>query len=452
MAKSRDFTAGNPTTLMLKFAWPLILSMVLQNLYNTMDMIIVGRYLGNDALAAVGTTASISMLVLMLISGATMGMSVVVSQFYGAKDEIRVKKAICTSFYLITALSLVFSIIGAVFTMDFLRVMNVPDNIIGDAAVYLRIIFLGSITTALYNMASFIMRSLGDSLTPMITLIISSVLNVGLNILFVAAFGLGVPGVAYATVIATALSAVVCWVILWRKMPIIHPTRETLKPDFEVIKLVVRIGVPSALMSSSMALGNVIIQTVVNGFGPTVMAAYSAATKIEALVAYAPGGLTQGMQVFTGQNVGARQYERVRQGFRSSMKLIVGFSACTLLALVLLGRPLMTIFTSDGGEMVEIGRTYLMISGLGSILCGILFLCRSTLTGAGDAMAAIYISVIELAGRIIGSFVLARYFGYAGAFIGTVTGWLGGAAFGYIRYARGGWTAKGLVKAAETAG
>ena len=446
MTRTRDFTSGNPTPLMLKFAVPMMLTMVLQNLYHTVNMIVVGRFVGQNALAAVGTTGSIAMLVLMLITGATMGMSVVISQFYGAKDIINVKKAIATSFYLIAGLAIVCCGLGAVFTRELLLLTQVPLNIIDDASIYLRIFLIGSILTAMYNMAVAIMRSLGDSMTPMIILLISSVFNIILSVLFVTQFALGVAGVAYATVTATSFSVIASWTIVWKKLPIAHPTRETVKPDPAIIKMVLKIGIPSATQYSSMAFGNVIIQTIINGFGPIVIAGFSAAIRIEMLVANAPGGVTGAMQVFTGQNVGARLYDRVRDGFRSALKVIAIFSICSLTVFIIFGKSLIGIFTTEGGEMIEIGYRYLVISGSGAIFIGIMFLTRAILTGAGDGMAVIYISVIELSMRIAAALILSMYIGYIGVFIATVAGWLAGSSFGYIRYKGGKWTEKGFVK------
>ncbi len=442
---ARDFTTGNPTKQLTMFAMPLVVSMVLQNLYNVADMIVVGRFVGDDALAAVGTTGSLSMLILMLIQGATMGMSVVMSQFYGAKDETRVKKIVVTSFYLITVLAVIFGTIGALLSRQLLQLIQVPDNILNDATTYLRIIFIGSITAAMYNMASQISRAVGDSVTPMIMLIISSILNVGFNILFVTVFDLAVAGVAYGTIIAQLIAAVVCIIHIWRKMPMIHPTRDTIKPDIDIIKMVMKIGIPSALQSSTLAIGQIAVQTIINGFGSTVIAAFTAATKIEALVSYPPGGFTGAMQVFAGQNVGAGNFKRVKQGFKDTLIIILGYSIVSATVMIVFARQLMSLFTTSQGEMLDIGQEYLIIAAIGTVFCGLLQLTKSTLNGAGDAASGVWISVLELLGRIVGAMILAKYVGYIGAFIGGPIGWLIGSAFGTIRYLSGAWKKKRLV-------
>ena len=212
----RDFTAGSPAREMLLFAIPLIGTMILQNLYTTADLVIVGRYIGDSALAAVGATASISAMVLMLIAGATEGMSVIIAQFYGAKDYEKVRRTVTNSLYLIAGMALVFGVLGAVFAKPLLMLIHVtPENgVLELATVYLRIIFLGEVATSLYNMANSLSRALGDSLTPLIVLVVCSIMNVLLNFVFVAKLGMGVEGVAYATILATVCSAAVSWVLM----------------------------------------------------------------------------------------------------------------------------------------------------------------------------------------------------------------------------------------------
>ena len=454
MAKQkRDFTLGNPGNQLLVFAFPLIISMVLQNLYNTADVVIVGRFVGESALAAVGTSSTLMRVMLMLVTGATQGMSVIISQFYGANDEESVKKTITTSFFLIIGISLVLSVLGAVYSRQLLEMIKVPADVLEDATAYLRIILAGTLVTALYNMANFVSRSLGDSVTPTIVLVITSILNVGFNLMFVLIFNLGVVGVAYGTVLATAISAVVCWVIVWHKMPIVRPDSGTIKADPEIVKMVTKIGIPSALQSSTVSIGALLVQSFVNVFGSTVMAAYGAATKIEALVSYPPGGITQAMQVFTGQNVGAGKFERVKQGFKSGLKIIAIYSVISASIMVFGGRTLMSIFSKEAGEMLSIGHIYLAISGVGVFFCGLLFMARSTLIGAGDAAAGVYISSVELVVRIVGAYILSKHtsLGYVGVFLATPIAWIVAGLYGYYRYKKGQWQEKRLVEDVVTA-
>lgn len=448
--KGRDFTVGDPGRQLLIFAWPLVLSMLLQNLYNMADTLIVGRYLGDTAMGAVGTCGSVTNVVLMLIGGCTQGMAVVLSQYIGAKDEIRVRKTITTGLYIIVGMAIVFGVIGMVFARELLMLINVSGEALDYAASYLVIIFAGSVATALYNMGNSMSRALGDSVTPMIVLIVTSILNIFLNILFVAGFHMGVPGVAYATILATILSAIVCWGIIWKKMPIVHPDKSTIRPDGEMAKLVIRIGLPSALQSSTVTIGILLVQALVNAFDTPllpVMAAYAAATKIEAFISYPPGGISQGMQVLAGQNVGAGKFERVGRGLKASIKIIAVYSVFSAFVLITFGRFLMGFFTETPAT-VTIGYHYLVVTAIGVFFCGIVFTVRYTLSGSGDASAAVYISVIELAVRIGSAYVLSHFtpLGYIGVFLGTPMGWMVSGAYAVVRYRSGKWKKKRIVK------
>lgn len=441
-----DFTVGPPLGKLVRFALPFVAVMILQNLYHTVDTMVVGRFVGENALAAVGSSGQVSSLVLMLISGATTGMSVVVSQFFGAKDFAKLRKTIMTSLYMILGLSVVFSILGAALTYPLLKLMGTPGNIIDSAAVYLRIIFLGSGATAIFNMANSISRSLGDSVTPLIVLVISAVLNIGLDLIFVLNFGMGVDGVAYATVLATGLSAVACTVILIRKMPFIKPTPDAYGWDGKIAGAVVKIGLPSVLQSSSMSLGNVMIQGLINGFGSTVIAAFSAATKIDNLLSWPPGGFTNAMQYYTGQNIGAGKPERIKNGVRASLAVVIGYSAVAGLVTIPLRGFFLSFFSTADGGLVRIGAEYLLIVALFWSFAGINHLFKSVLTGAGDAMAAIYCNVAEMGTRLVLSLLLSRSLGYRGIFIATPCGWFVAAVTGIVLYCRGRWKEKGIVK------
>lgn len=447
--KKTDLTQGNITLQLLQFGLPIVVSMILQNLYNVADSLVVGRFIGDHALAAVGSTTSVSQFVLLLMGGATTGMGVIVSQYYGAgkEEEKNVKRAICTSFYIILMLAVVLGILGVLFSRQLLRgLMGVPEDVLEDSVLYLRIIFWGAVPTALYNMAFGISKALGDSVVPMLVLVVTCILNIGINILFVAGFSMGVAGVGYATVLATLISAVICILILWKKQTIIHPEKDTIAFDWMIARHMVKIGIPSALVTATISIGNIITQRFINGYGATVMAAYSAANKIEMLLAYTPGGLTGAMQFFTGQNVGAGNYDRVKQGYRAMMKIGLAYTAIAMTVMIVFRTPLIGIFSKEGGDMVLIGGQYLVVSAIGQIFLNITYMSKSTLIGAGDSMAPVYVGLLEMAGRIIGGVVLAPFFGYLGVFAGLPIGWGLGMIYGVSRYMSGSWMKKRLVK------
>lgn len=448
--KTRDFTVGDPAKELLIFSWPMILAMVLQNLYNTADTLVVGRFVGDIAMGAVGTSGSVTTVVLLLMTGATTGMSIIISQYIGAKDERNVRSTLMTGIYIVLGCAAVFGALGFAFARQLLQIIKVSDpQTLEFGVIYLRIIFAGTIATAMYNMGNAVSRALGDSVTPMIVLAITCVLNVGLNVLFVAAFQMGVAGVGYATVLSTIISAVVCWVIIWQRFPIIRPDKASLRMNKRITVTLIRIGIPSALQSSTLSIGALLVQSMVNSFTTTalpVMAAYAAATKLEALISYPPGGITTGLQFFAGQNVGAGKFERVELGFRAALKIIIIYSVCSCIFLCLLGGPLMTFFTNTP-VTVDIGRQYLIITGISVIFCGTVFLTRSTLVGAGDASSGVIISGIELGTRIVMAYVLSHFtpLGYIGVFLGSPIGWICGSAYGFIRYRSGKWKEKRLV-------
>jgi len=442
---STDFTTGNPVKKLVIFSLPLIAVLVLQGLYNTADSIVVGRWVGEEALAAVSAPGSITTLTLMVVHGAATGVSVVLAQYIGAKDETMVKKIVATGAYLIMGLSVVMGILGAIFAPQLLMLIDVPENIVDDAVLYLRVVFLATPISSLYNLSTSISRSTGDSMTPMIVLLICAILNVGLNILFVAVFSLAVAGVAYATVIAQTVSAIVCVMIVWRRQPMIRPTKETARFDKQVLRDVVKIGVPSMLQSSASSIGNVLISRVLNGFGSTVIAAYHSALKIEMLISYAPGGFTTGMQVWTGQNIGAKKYDRIKLGYNVTAIIIVAYTAVSMAIMLIFGRPLVGVFT-DGAEFIDIGAKYLAITCTGLLQVGFVFLSRSTLVGAGDAKAALVTSLLELGSRLVAAFVLSHFFGYVGFFFTGPVGYTVGAIYATARYLSGKWKDKALVK------
>lgn len=441
-----DFTVGRVLPKLVRFALPVVAVYILQSLYNTADTVIAGRYISESALSAVGASGQVSGLVLTLISGATLGMSVVVSQYFGARDMERLRKSITTSLYIIVALSIIFSAVGAALARPILKLMRTPDDVLDDAVVYLRIIFLGSTATAIYNMANSISRSLGDSVTPMIVLIVTAVLNVGLNVLFVVVFRMGVPGVAYATVIATALSALTCAAILAKKMPFILPKKHDATWDTEIAKSVVKIGVPSALQSSSLTLGNVMVQGIVNSCGSTYIAAFTAATKVDNLISWPPGGFTSAMQYYTGQNIGAGKPERIKDGVKVSVMVVVIYSAVMAAAAIPCAPALMRLFTTAEGEMVDIGARYLRIVAAFWSFAGLNHMFKSILTGAGDAVSAIFVSVAEMICKLVLSLVFSRFWGFTGVIIAAPIGWVAAAAMGFVIYKRGKWKNKAIVK------
>ena len=445
----RDFTKGNPVKELLLFSWPIALTLILQNLYNLADVMIIGRFVGDTAMGAVGSAGAVSGVLLMVVSGMTTGVSVVLSQHLGAKDYERVKKCLTSSIYIIVFVAVILTITGIAASGWILEMMHVEGEVLTMAKDYLTIIFAGTIATAFYNAGNSVSRAMGDSVTPMIVLIVTAVINITLNILFVAQFHMGTRGVAYATVIATIISAMVCWVILWHKFTIIHPDRKSLSPDGKAVRQIIKIGVPATLQSSTMTIGALVLQTFVNSFTTAalpVMAAYAAATKIEQMVSYPPGGVSDGMQVFAGQNVGAKKFDRVGKGLSACMKIMLLYSIFAVLVLVFGGGALMGLFTYTE-TTVNVGQQYLTATAAGIFFCGVDYTLRYTLTGVGDVAASASLSFFELFLRIGAAYVLAYYtpLGYVGIFWATPIAWTVTTVLGVIRYKSGKWKLKSLT-------
>jgi len=405
---------------------------------------IVGRYVGADALAAVGTTGNITNLLLMLMGGATSGVSVVVAQIYGSGDSSRMRESVATSFALVSLLAVVLGALGMVFTMPLLRLINVPENVMGDAALYMRIILAGALVTGLYNMASSLLRAMGDSVTPLIFLIVSSVLNVVMNLLFVAKLRMGVAGVAYATVIATALSAISCIIYGWIRMPQLRFGLKDLRLDLALTAMIAKVGLPSSLMSSTINIGMIMIQALVNSYGSTVMAAYTLGLKMEGLFGCLAFSVAGAMQIFAGQNVGAGNYERVRKGFRAALMISMCYIAVASPCLLLFGKNILGLFTTDSAEVIRIAYQYCVMIALSEPFVVLLITTRNTMHGAGDAMIPLVMGLFELISRFICSYFLSIPFGYIGVFLGTPLAWVSAATMGIIRYRSGKWETKRL--------
>ncbi len=429
-----DLTKGNPTKLLIRFMLPMLFSSLFQQFYSVADTFVVGRYIGPNALAAVGTTGNITSLVLILLQGASSGISVVVAQIFGSGNRGKLRQSVALSAILVAVLSVGLGIFGAVLTIPLLHLIRVPEDVLFDAAAYMRIVLLGTIASGFYNLSSSLLRSMGDSVTPLVLLIASSLLNLGLNIMFVTVFHLGVPGVAYATVLASAISAVACIIYGWRKMPFLRFGRKDLRFDWELTKTIMKIGLPASLMSATINLGMIMIQTLVNGFGTVVMAGYALGLKMEHIFNGLGFTAANAMQVFAAQNVGAGDYDRVRKGFRSSLIISMSIIAVLSPCMIIFGRSILNWFTNDGTDVVEVAYRYSLMIALSVPFVLVLITTRNTMHGAGDAMIPFLMGGLELISRFLCAYFLSIPFGYVGVFLGTPLAWISGAVFGAIRF------------------
>ncbi len=398
----KNMTIGNPTKLILWFALPMLLGNLFQQLYNLVDCIIVGKYVSANALAAVGATGSVVFLVISISNGIGNGIGIVAAQYFGAKDDVRVRKTIANSVYVVGAVGIVMSVLGYFAADPFLRLLDTPVEYVEDSIRYMQIVCGLSLATIAYNTVSALLRALGDSKTPLIFLVVASLVNVGLDLVFVLRFKMGVSGVALATVIAQMTAAVGSILYAWVCNPYFRVNAEERKPDKEIIRRSFSIGTPMAFMSSMIALSCIALQWVVNGFGPVVGAANTAISKIEQLVQQPFASLGVALSNFSGQNLGAGKKERIRQGFMVGVKTVVIISVVMFFVAQLFGSQIIGVFidTKKSPEVIVLGAKALRITSCFYFMLGMIYITRGVLNGIGDNTFAMINGVTELGCRV----------------------------------------------------
>lgn len=445
-----DMTTGSPARHILTFALPLLLGNLFQQLYNMVDSVVVGNYVGKNALAAVGTCGSMSFLFFSLSSGLAIGIGIIVSQFYGAKDEQQVRNTIANSIYVLVTAALAVSVLGILLCPALLRLLQTPEHIMEDATLYLRTTCAGIIAIALYNGVAAVLRALGDSRTPLYFLILSSVVNVILDLAFVIYCDMGVFGVALATIISQAVSAVTCLLYAYHKVPYFRLTREELRPHKAIILKSFRLGIPMALQSSMIAISCMVLQGVVNSFGDTVMAAFTITSRVEQIIQQPFNSLGTAMTTYAGQNMGAGKPDRVRKGLRQATLMILAFCLLMVPIFFLLGPQIVRIFVKEQ-DVIEMGYRALRITSLFYFGLGMIYVPRGLLNGCGDTAFSMINGITEVACRIGYSQILLRIpiLGYWSVWITTGLTWITVATVCMIRYLSGKWRQKGLVQARE---
>lgn len=444
----KNMTTGRPMKLILGFAVPLLIGSIFQQVYNFVDVIVVGRYLGEEALAGVGSTGNLTFFLLALIMGLCNGAGIIVAQCVGAEDYGRMRKAVTAIIWIAGILTAIVAVIGICANHFFLTMLSVPENVIGYSEAYLRIIYLFVAGSVAYNGCSAILRSFGDSRTPLYGLIAGSVLNVILDLVLVLVFEMGVEGVAIATGVAQHVSALVCLAYLIRKREKFGLNGLELKPDREMILLIFKTGVPTAFQSCLISLGGMSVQRLINSFGASVMAAYAAAGRIDSIAIQVIVSLGTALSVFTGQNIGQKRYDRIKAGLKDTLVMSVIASIVIACVAFFFGRNLMTLFLGEGDspEAIRIGAEYLSIMGVAYLICGIMQSYQNVIRGAGDVNTCMVAGMTELAGRIFFAYLLAPMIGVTGIWIATPLSWGCGCVVPVVRYYTGKWKAKALVE------
>ena len=434
MAKQyvKDMTTGNELPLLLRFSRPMLVGNIFQQFYNMVDSIVVGNYVGTNALAAVGMTSSLNFLYFALCNGFATGAGVLMSQYFGMKNEKRVKDALGNSVYLLLGMGILVSFVSVLFSRNILELLNTPQDIFDDALLYTRIVCGGIIAVVMYNGIAAMLQSLGDSTTPLIFLVVASVLNVIGDLLLVVVFHMGVAGVAIATIIAQLLSALGCIVYAVKKNPYFRLTKENFRPDPTLMKRCLRLGIPFGAQGSLIAFSCVALQSIINRFGSDVIAAFTATSRIEQLVQQPYNSLATALATFAAQNIGAGNPDRVRRG-------------CGIMFLS--GEAFVRLFVKDA-NVIAIGGRAIRITSLFYISLGMIYITRSLLNGAGDSAFAFVSGLAEVVGRVGFSILLAGIpaLSYWAVWYTTGLTWLITGAACILRYLQGKWERIVLVE------
>ena len=444
---SRDMTRGKPWKVILAFSLPLLAGNMIQQLYNTVDSIVVGKYVGPQALAAVGTSFPAMMLMLALFMGVATGTGIMVSQYYGAKDNESLSKTVHTAISLTILVGVVISIAGYFFVPTLLKLLNTPDDVFPMAQAYLQVIFLGHLASLFYNILSGILRGMGDSTTPLIFLIIASVLNVLLDLLFVIVFKMGVAGAAWATILSQGVSAVFGFYRIRKIGGVLHISWRKLKPEKAIAFQMIRLGMPAGIQMATFSMANLLVQSLINGFGYVIMAGTNIVMRVDMFAMMPNFTFGIAMTTFTGQNVGAGRMDRVTAGVRDGLKLGLGVSAVLTTLILVFGKTLMHLFTDDQA-VIEAGMRMLRIISLGYTGVTITQVLSGVMRGAGDTMLPmVNVMVTTVLVRLPIAFVVTRLTGTPdGIYYSLLAAWILGALHIIWYFLRGKWKEKSLVK------
>lgn len=432
MAKdmTKDMTQGSPMKLILGFAIPLLFGFLFQQFYNLVDTVIVGRFLGVDELASVGATGSINFLIIGFCMGVCNGFSIPVSHKFGAGDYEGVRRYVANSAWLGMGFSVVLTIVTALLCRDILVWMRTPENILEGAYTYILIIFLGIPSTFLYNIVSGVIRALGDSKTPVIFLVISSFVNIGLDLLFIINLKLGIAGAALATVIAQVLAGVGCLLFMIWKFEILHIRKDEWAPDGHMMKVLCGMGLPMGLQYSITAIGSVVLQSATNTLGSVAVASITAGGKVSQFLACPFDAMGSTMATYGGQNVGAGKIDRLGSGLRSCVILGIGYGVLAFLVVLVGGEWLAKLFVeSTETEIIANVKLFLIFNTAAYVLLALVNIIRFLIQGMGFPTFAILAGVLEMAARSLAAVILVPILGYSGVCLGNPAAWLFADAF-----------------------
>lgn len=419
-------TKGNPLKLVIQFTIPLLIGNVFQQLYSFMDALIVGRTIGKDALAAVGATGSITFLIIGFAQGTTAGLAILTAQAYGARDDRQVRKSFGASIWISLIIAILITIFSLLFTVPLLTLMQTPKAILPDAIAFVRVIFIGTIASMAFNLLSNMLRALGDSRTPLFFLIIATVINIILDFTFILGLHMGVAGAGWATITAEFISALLCWIYIKRRIPLLVLRRSDLTFDWSEIVRHLKVGLPMGFQMSIIAIGSVILQVMLNTLGTNAVAAYTAAGRIDQLATLPASSFGVTMATYVAQNLGAKQYKRIRQGIYQTLALNVGLSTVLGALIIIFGKPLVNLFLGPNQPAVtDLAQIYFRANASMYWLLAILFTIRNTLQGLGQSLVPTIAGFFELFMRAFAGIVLVHLFAFTGASFANPLAWFG---------------------------
>ena len=415
MAKTKTLTEGTPWKQILLFSIPIFWGNIFQLLYSLVDTKIVGSTLGTEALAAVGSVSTLHTLMTGFLNGLTLGFSLITAMCFGADNMKRLKKSFAMTMELGVMTTTVLVVALMLVLQPLLHLLNVPEEQFAMSYAYISVLIVGLFATVLYNLCANTLRAIGDSLTPLLFLILATVSNIGLDYLFILAFHMGVQGAAYATVLAQLISVVLCFIRIFRKFPVLHLQKSDFRPEKELIVEMYKSGLSMGLMSCLVSIGTIMLQSAINTFGTTVIVAHTAARKVFDIMSLPMSVLGSAMATYCGQNYGAKRFDRIRQGIRASLLIAAIWSvAVFIICHTVEGALIRFVASTTDAEVIYWGSMYLKVDMSFIVVCGVIVILRNSMQGFGDRVIPVFSSCIELAGKIIFAFVFAPMFAYWG--------------------------------------
>lgn len=434
-ALQKDMTSGSPAKIILDFTLPIFIGNVFQQFYNMADTVIVGKFVGTKALAAVGSTGTIMFLIIGFVLGMTAGFTVLTAQRFGAGDMPAMRQTVASAVLLSAGMSVILTVVSMVFMKPLLEFMHTPADIFEDAYAYIMIICAGIFAQMLYNLLASVLRALGNSKIPLYFLIMAALLNIVLDLVFIIVFGLGAAGAAYATVTAQGVSGILCLVYIVKKVPVLHLEREDWKPKGHLLKIQLAVGFPMALQYSITAIGTMMVQTSLNLLGSIQVAAFTAASKIEQIVTQAYIALGTTMATYCAQNIGAGNIPRIRKGFKAATIMGCVYSVIVAAVIMTVGKYMTYLFLSgDVADIMKSVDIYLKCVGIFFIPLTVVNLYRNGIQGMGFGLLPMMAGVAELVGRGVVAVIASRQKSFVGVCLASPAAWVLAGALLLVMY------------------